>query len=65
MLIKNEKMCANCIRAFSNEEHYNIYNVISIESTCNMYVVKRTDGFKYFFDKKVYTIEYGKGIVII
>lgn len=65
MLIKNEKMCANCIRAFSTKEHYNIYNVISIESTCNMYVVKCTDGFKYFFDKKVYTIEYGKGIVII
>lgn len=65
MLIKNEKMCANCIRAFSNKEHYNIYNVISIESTCNMYVVKCADGFRYFFDKKYYTIEYGKGIVII
>lgn len=65
MLIKNEKMCANCIRAFSNKEHYNIVSVISIESTCNVYVVKCTDGFKYFFDKKVFTIEYGKGVVII
>lgn len=65
MLIKNEKIGANCIRAFSNQEHYNIVNVISIESTCNVYVVKCTDGFKYFFDKKVYTIEYGKVVIII
>lgn len=65
MLIKNEKIGANCIRAFSNKEHYNIDNVISIESTCNMYVVKCADGFRYFFDKKYYTIEYGKEVVII
>lgn len=65
MLIKNEKIGANCIRAFSNKEHYIIYSVISIKSTCNVYVVKCTDGFKYFFGKKVYTIEYGDGVVII
>lgn len=65
MLIKNEKIGANCIRAFKDIVIFNVDNVISIESTCNMYVVKCADGFKYFFDKKVYTIEYGKGIVII
>lgn len=65
MLIKNDKISPNSIRAFSKQEHYNIVNVISIESNCNVYVVKCTDGFKYFFDKKVYTIEYGKGVLII
>lgn len=65
MLIKNEKMWDDSIRAIRGIIIFNVDNVISIESTCNMYVVKCTDGFKYFFDKKVYTIEYGKGIVII
>lgn len=65
MLIKNEKIGDNCIRTFSSKEQYNIVSVISIESTCNVYVVKCADGFKYFFDKKVFTIEYGKGVVII
>lgn len=65
MVIRNDKISPNSIRAFSKQEHYSIVNVLSIESTCNVYVVKCTDGFKYFFDKKVYTIEYGKGVLII
>lgn len=65
MLIKNEKMWGDSIRAIRGIVIFNVDNVISIESTCNMYVVKCADEFRYFFDKKYYTIEYGKEVVII
>lgn len=65
MLIKNEKMWDDSIRAIRGIIIFNVDNVISIESTCNMYVVKCADEFRYFFDKKYYTIEYGKEVVII
>lgn len=65
MLIKNEKMWDDSIRAIRGIIIFNVDNVISIERTCNMYVVKCADGFRYFFDKKYYTIEYGKEVVII
>lgn len=65
MLIKNEKMWDDSIRAIRGIIIFNVDNVISIESTCNMYVVKCADEFRYFFDKKYYTIEYGKEVIII
>ena len=65
MLIKNNKLPPYTIRAYGNNEHYTIDNVMYISSTCNIYIVKCVDGFKYFFDKKTYTIEYGILVQII
>lgn len=58
-------MWDDSIRAIRGIVIFNVDNVISIERTCNMYVVKCADGFRYFFDKKYYTIEYGKEVIII